>query len=290
MKNAIIFNLNNFDNECISMINDGSNSLAIEARKENFSNPAVVLTLANGSTATESLTAAGGVVKYTIPQSYYNLSGIIGLKIKDGSYESELITIKCTVIESGYSLAVKYISDTSYELISTAKATGATGAQGPQGYSAYEVAVRNGYDGTETEWLASLRGPAGQTGATGPPGPQGYSAYEVAVRNGYDGTETEWLASLRGPAGQTGATGPQGPKGDSVTGSALTISLAASGWTLNSDGYYYRTATASGVTASNNIIVDTDNPEIKCTAQAANSLTFRATKAQAATVKVMIFG
>ena len=250
MKNAIIFNLNNFDNECISMINDGSNSLAIEARKENFSNPAVVLTLANGSTATESLTAAGGVVKYTIPQSYYNLSGIIGLKIKDGSYESELITIKCTVIESGYSLAVKYISDTSYELISTAKATGATGAQGPQGYS----------------------------------------AYEVAVRNGYDGTETEWLASLRGPAGQTGATGPQGPKGDSVTGSALTISLAASGWTLNSDGYYYRTATASGVTASNNIIVDTDNPEIKCTAQAANSLTFRATKAQAATVKVMIFG
>lgn len=29
-------------------------------------------------------------------------------------------------------------------------------------------------------------------------GLQGYSAYEIAVKNGYIGTEKEWLASLKG--------------------------------------------------------------------------------------------
>ena len=33
---------------------------------------------------------------------------------------------------------------------------------------------------------------------------QGYSAYEVAVINGFDGTEEEWLASLRGDKGDPG--------------------------------------------------------------------------------------
>ena len=31
----------------------------------------------------------------------------------------------------------------------------------------------------------------------GYPGPEGDSAYEVAVRKGYTGTEEEWLASRR---------------------------------------------------------------------------------------------
>lgn len=70
----------------------------------------------------------------------------------------------------------------------------------------------------------------------------------------------------------------------------ITVSLTAAGWSLNSDGYYYQTATASGVTADNAVIVDTDNPEIKCTGQAAGALTFRGIQAVAATVKVMIFG
>lgn len=44
---------------------------------------------------------------------------------------------------------------------------------------AYAIAVRNGYEGTEAEWLASL---------------VGKSAYEIAVMNGYKGTEAEWNA------------------------------------------------------------------------------------------------
>lgn len=44
----------------------------------------------------------------------------------------------------------------------------------------------------------------------------GLSAYEVAVANGFVGTEQQWLASLvgaQGPAGQNGQQGLQGPAG-----------------------------------------------------------------------------
>jgi len=34
-------------------------------------------------------------------------------------------------------------------------------------------------------------------------GPQGKSAYEIAVDNGFAGTESEWLESLKGPPGES---------------------------------------------------------------------------------------
>jgi len=40
-------------------------------------------------------------------------------------------------------------------------------------------------------------------GAVPIPGPRGFSAYQVAVQNGFTGTETEWLASLIGEGGLT---------------------------------------------------------------------------------------
>lgn len=44
-------------------------------------------------------------------------------------------------------------------------------------------------------------------------GTRGYSAYEVAVQNGFEGTIDEWLESLIGPVGPTGPVGPQGETG-----------------------------------------------------------------------------
>ena len=88
---------------------------------------------------------------------------------------------------------------------------GDTGAQGPageagtDGKSAYELAKADGYTGTLTEWLASLRGEQGPAGAkgekgndgsAGATGATGKSAYELAVDNGFSGTEAEWLKSL----------------------------------------------------------------------------------------------
>ena len=39
------------------------------------------------------------------------------------------------------------------------------------------------------------------------------SAYGIAVKHGYAGTEEEWLESLRGPEGQQGIQGETGPNG-----------------------------------------------------------------------------
>src|SRR5690606_12291913 len=45
-------------------------------------------------------------------------------------------------------------------------------------------------------------------------GQDGASAYELAVANGFVGTELEWLASLQGEDGADGAQGIQGEQGE----------------------------------------------------------------------------
>jgi hypothetical protein len=39
------------------------------------------------------------------------------------------------------------------------------------------------------------------------------TAYDIAVNNGFVGTEAQWLTSLEGATGPAGAAGPQGPPG-----------------------------------------------------------------------------
>lgn len=56
----------------------------------------------------------------------------------------------------------------------------------PEFISAYSIAVQNGFEGTEQEWLASLKGPEGK------------SAYESAVDAGFEGTIEQWLEQLGG--------------------------------------------------------------------------------------------
>nr|DAX81430.1 MAG TPA: tail sheath protein [Caudoviricetes sp.] len=67
---------------------------------------------------------------------------------------------------------------------------------GLKGKSAYEIAVKHGYQGTEEEWIKSLT-PKGGAGGGG----NGKSAYELAVQEGYQGTLQEWLKSLVGKDG-----------------------------------------------------------------------------------------
>lgn len=49
---------------------------------------------------------------------------------------------------------------------------------------------------------------------TGKDGKDGKSAYEIAVDHGYEGTEEEWLASLKGADGKDGTDGTNGTNGD----------------------------------------------------------------------------
>lgn len=52
-------------------------------------------------------------------------------------------------------------------------------------------------------------------------GADGASAYEIAVANGFEGSEEQWLASLVGATGATGEKGDKGDKGDTgETGAA----------------------------------------------------------------------
>lgn len=80
--------------------------------------------------------------------------------------------------------------------------------EGVPGDSAYDVAVENGFSGTEEEWLDSLVGPQGPTGPTGATGATG-------------------ATGPQGPAGATGPTGPTGPAGADgadYTGPTITVS------------------------------------------------------------------
>lgn len=46
------------------------------------------------------------------------------------------------------------------------------------------------------------QGPKGDIGPQGPQGVQGLSAYQVAVNNGFSGSESEWIKSLKGADGK----------------------------------------------------------------------------------------
>ena len=104
-----------------------------------------------------------------------------------------------------------------------------SGAQGIQGLSAYQVAVQHGFEGTEDEWLISLKGEKGETGpkgdkgdtgekgATGERGPQGLQG-ERGLQGDRGEKGEQGIQGIQGPQGEPG---PQGPKGD--TGSGLNI-------------------------------------------------------------------
>lgn len=47
----------------------------------------------------------------------------------------------------------------------------------------------------------------GEKGEAGIDGKDGLSAYELALKNGFVGTEEEWIASLRGEEGISGIVG-----------------------------------------------------------------------------------
>lgn len=97
-------------------------------------------------------------------------------------------------------------------------ADGVDGKDGADGKSAYQIAVEAGYTGTETEWLASLKGEKGDAGEAGAPGEKG--------EKGDRGEKGE-----TGVAGKDGTNGKDGADGFSPstkvekTGNVVTITM-----------------------------------------------------------------
>lgn len=100
-----------------------------------------------------------------------------------------------------------------------------------RGYSAYNIAVMEGYEGTIDEWLESLKGEKGDKGDQGDPG----------------------LDGEQGPRGYTGETGPKGDKGDNGdkgdTGNGIYAVVLRADYTLSiyfTDGSVYNTPSIRG--------------------------------------------
>lgn len=55
-----------------------------------------------------------------------------------------------------------------------------------------------------------IEGKSGKDGKDGKDGLNGLSAYEIAVKHGFSGTEVEWLSSIKGEAGKDGKTPVKG--------------------------------------------------------------------------------
>jgi hypothetical protein len=120
--------------------------------------------------------------------------------------------------------------------------TGATGPKGDKGNkgdtgatgkSAYEVAVDNGFEGSESEWLASLKGSKGDTGSQGPKGDTGSQG-------------------PKGDKGDKGDTGPQGPQGELPSSYITSVTIGSQHRVTAAEG----TAATITLTANQDIILD----------------------------------
>lgn len=172
-------------------------------------------------------------------------------------------------------------------------ADGAPGADGQDGASAYEVAVAQGFVGTEPEWLASLVGPAGADGADGTNGVDGVDGREVELQK--SATHVQWryvgdpgwtdivaLADITGPQGEQGPQGLQGEQGlpgaDGVgvpaggtTGQVLAKASSAdhdTGWVEQSGGG--GSGTVESVVPGTGIDVDSTDPSNPVVSMEAN--------------------
>ena len=111
----------------------------------------------NGTTLYKCNTnhTSGETFDETESANWTALSGMQGEKGDDGFSP----TVTATVVSNGVDLTIVDKNGTQNVGIRN----GTDGTDGNDGKSAYEIAVQNGYTGTEEEWLASLKGADGVT-------------------------------------------------------------------------------------------------------------------------------
>lgn len=117
-----------------------------------------------------------------------------------------------------------------------------------EGKSAYDIAVENGFTGSEAEWLDSLKGKNGEDGKDGKDGKDGADAIVEISEDGYwiiNGNKTnvkaegvdgvQGLPGEQGPQGEKGETGAQGPQGEKgEAGATPDIYINRDGfWVIN---------------------------------------------------------
>ncbi len=112
--------------------------------------------------------------------------------------------------------------------------------------SAYDIAVQNGFVGTEQEWLDSLRGADGKDGKD----LDAEALYEAAKTNGYAGSFLEFCKTLNITATATNDTKQLSENMMSVVSIYCGYSVTTSGW------FGYGESTTYGSQAGSGVIVD----------------------------------
>ena len=103
-------------------------------------------------------------------------------------------TCKVSVIKSGYCEGETPPEPTQnvYEQILD-RLDNSGGGTGKNGKSAYEIAVENGFIGTEIEWLESLKGQPGKDGINGADGKDGNDGKDItSINDSETSSETTW--------------------------------------------------------------------------------------------------
>lgn len=143
---------------------------------------------------------------------------------KDGKDGKDGISPAVTVTETetGATISVTDATGTTTAELHNGE-KGDTGSRGADGKSAYEVALQNGFTGTEADWLTSLKGQKGDTGAKGERGEKG-EAGETGEKGEKGDTGTPGKDGVNGTDGKDGADGfsPTVTVTETSTGATIT--------------------------------------------------------------------
>lgn len=126
-----------------------------------------------------------GLLTDLLPNTTYE-EGTYFVSWEDKDFESEKIPVPRFTTES----------NTNKELVFYFK-----DALTVEPMTAYDIAVRNGFTGTELEWVKSIKGEKGDPGINVL---EGGSAYDYWLSQGHEGTINDFLEYYRGNKGQKG--------------------------------------------------------------------------------------
>lgn len=213
------------------------------------------------------------VLTWTISESFTAESGMLTLELIGLSYSREIVirfTSQPVEVFEGADKII-YTSDDVIEQalmqmqIEVQRAIDAAEkAEGTAGKSAYEIALLNGFEGTEEEWLLSLKGEKGENGRDGIAGeikpigafeteeelisayPDGSSLSGGFLVSGeyyiWDTISESWkgtglLGGAKGEKGDKGDKGEKGDKGDKGDrGETVSVNeIASEGGNINLD-------------------------------------------------------
>lgn len=154
---------------------------------------------------------------FNIVPRTFSSAGDVTLDDPTVDLELEVADVSSSLLDMAIALAFKAVDEWDKATITQ---------RGPDGKSAYDVAVDNGFVGTEDEWLATLvgpEGPRGKKGDTGDRGPAGVTGAQVTVGSSpglpsasisiINGILTLVLDGIKGETGAQGQIGPAGPAG-----------------------------------------------------------------------------